>query len=232
MMVRYRDTVTGIFLERPNRFIAKVSIDGRTETCHVKNTGRCKELLVKGCKVVLEVSDNPERRTKYDIIAAYKGERLINMDSQVPNAVVAEGLWNIGLIPGLRTVRREVVHGDSRIDIFAEGEKGCFIEVKGATLENDRTVLFPDAPTERGLKHLRELMDCVKEGYEAYAFFLIQMSDVDHFEPNYETHAEFGYALKEASESGVHVVAYDCVVTEDSIVLNRPVEIRFRERSV
>lgn len=224
--MRYQNTCAGTFIERPNRFIAKVEIDGMVETCHVKNTGRCKELLVPGAKVILEISPNRERRTKYDVIAVYKGKRLINMDSQVPNAVVYESLKDTGIIKGFKSIRREVVYGDSRIDIFAEGTKGTFVEVKGVTLEKDGVVLFPDAPTERGIKHIRELMKAVDDGYDAIIFFLIQMSDVDHFSPNYETHKEFGEALKEASEHGVKVVAYDCEVSEDSIVLGERIDVR------
>ena len=196
---------------------------------HVKNTGRCREILVEGCKVILEISDNPERRTRYDLIAAYKGSRLINIDSQVPNDIAEEALSKGKVIPGLRNIRREVPHGESRVDIFAEGEKGTFIEVKGVTLERDGVVLFPDAPTERGVKHLNTLMRCVEEGYDAYVLLIIQMSDVDYFIPNYETHEEFGIRLKEAHDRGVHILAYDCMVTEDSISFNREVEVRFRE---
>ncbi len=222
--MHYNSALTGIFIERPNRFIASVEIDGKVEKCHVKNTGRCKELLIKGVKVVLSVSDNPERKTKYDVIAVYKGKRLINIDSQIPNRVVEESLPRIGLIDGLKTVKSETVHGDSRFDFFAEGKKKCFVEVKGVTLEKDGIALFPDAPTERGLKHVKGLTECVKEGYDAYIFFLIQMKDVRYFTPNYETHPEFGEALIEAERNGVHIVAYDCDVTESSIELRNPVK--------
>ncbi len=228
--MRYQKIVHGTFIERPNRFIAYCEVDGKREKCHVKNTGRCKEILVEGCKVILSVSDNPERKTKYDVIAAYKGERLINIDSQVPNDVAEEALIR-GLIPGLTNIRREVTHGDSRIDICAEGKKRTFIEVKGVTLEKDGVVMFPDAPTERGVKHLNSLMGCVDEGNDAYILLVIQMSNVDYFIPNYSTHEEFGIKLKEAADHGVHVLAYDCDVTEDSITLGREVEVRFRERS-
>lgn len=223
--MRYQNVCTGSFIERPNRFIAKVKIDGKVETCHVKNTGRCKELLVPGAMVVLEIASNPERSTKYDVIAVYKGSRLINMDSQVPNAVVFESLKDTGLVKGFKSIRREVTYGDSRIDIFAEGRKKTFVEVKGVTLEKDGVVLFPDAPTERGIKHIHELMKAVDDGYDAIIFFLIQMSDVRYFAPNYDTHREFGEALKEASEHGVRIVAYDCTVTEDSISMGKPVKI-------
>ena len=225
-LMRYDRVTTGTFIERPSRFIAMVEINGIITKCHVKNTGRCKELLVKGSTVVLQESNDPDRKTRYDVIAVYKGELLINMDSQIPNAVVEESISKLGLIEGLRTTRREVTHGDSRFDIYAEGERECFIEVKGVTLENDGIAMFPDAPTERGLKHVEGLIRCVEEGYDAYIIFVIQMKGVKYFTPNYETHPEFGYALKKASENGVRILAYDCNVTESSIVLNEPVEIR------
>lgn len=226
--MKYKNVTTGIFLSRPNRFIAYVDVDGTVQKCHVKNTGRCKEILIEGVKVILEKSSNPERKTGYDLIAAYKGDRLINIDSQVPNAVVAESLPSLGIIKDLRSIRREVTHGDSRFDIFADADTPTFIEVKGVTLEDDGVVLFPDAPTERGLKHLRGLMKAVEEGYDAYVFLLVQMRSVEYFIPNYETHEEFGIVLKEASERGVHVIAYDCIVEEDSISIGDPVQVRFR----
>ena len=225
--MKYQNVTTGTFLSRPNRFIAYVDVNGSVQMCHVKNTGRCRELLIEGVKVILEKASNPDRRTPYDLIAVYKGERLVNIDSQVPNDVVAESLGSLGLIDGLRTIRREVTYGDSRFDIYAEGERKCFIEVKGVTLEDDGVVMFPDAPTERGLKHLRELENAVRDGYDAYILLLVQMSDVRYFIPNYATHREFGEALEHASRNGVHVVCYDCDLTEDSISIGNPVEIRF-----
>ena len=233
--MRYNRVITGIFKSRPNRFIAICEVTGpdtgeSAETrCHVKNTGRCREILVEGCKVILEISDNPDRKTKYDVIAAYKGDRLINIDSQVPNDVAVEALSEGKIIPGLKNIKREVAHGESRVDIFADGKKGTFVEVKGVTLERDGVVLFPDAPTERGVKHLNTLMRCVEEGYDAYVLLVIQMSGVDYFIPNYETHEEFGIKLKEAHDKGVNILAYDCVVTEDSISIGKEVEVRFRE---
>lgn len=227
--MRYGRVIAGTFISRPNRFIAIVDLDGVETRCHVKNTGRCREILIPGCKVILEISDNPERKTGYDVIAAYKGNRLINIDSQIPNDIAEEALREKNIIPGLSNIRREVRHGDSRIDIFAEGERGTFIEVKGVTLEKNGVVLFPDAPTERGMKHLNTLIKCVEEGYDAYVFLVIQMSDVDYFIPNYETHEEFGIKLKEAYDKGVKIIAYDCIVTEDSITADREVEVRFRE---
>ena len=232
--MRYNRVITGIFKSRPNRFIAICEVtdpdtgESAETRCHVKNTGRCREILVEGCRVILEISDNPDRKTRYDLIAAYKGRRLINIDSQVPNDVAVEALTSGKIIPGLKDIRREVTHGESRIDIFAEGKKGTFIEVKGVTLENDGVVLFPDAPTERGVKHLNTLIRCVDEGYDAYILLIVQMSDVGYFIPNYETHEEFGIKLKEAYDKGVHILAYDCVVTEDSISIGKEVEVRFR----
>ena len=217
--MKYQNVTTGTFLSRPNRFIAYVDVNGSVQMCHVKNTGRCKELLVSGTKVVLAESDNPERRTRFDLISVYKGDRLINMDSQVPNEVVAESLPSLDLVPGLKGIRREVGYGNSRFDILAEGDRPTFIEVKGVTLEDDGIVMFPDAPTERGVKHLRELMSAHQDGYDTIVFFLIQMDDVKYFTPNRKTHREFAEALREASEAGVRVVAYDSVVTEDSIII-------------
>ena len=164
----------------------------------------------------------------YDLIAVYKGDRLVNIDSQVPNAVVADALPTLGIIPNIKNVRREVTYGSSRFDIYAEGDRRCFIEVKGVTLEEDGVVMFPDAPTERGLKHLRELESAVADGYDTFIILLVQMSDVRYFTPNYATHREFGEALEHASHNGVHVLCYDCVVTEDSIDIGRPVDIRYR----
>ncbi len=224
--MNYKDTIRGTFIRRPNRFVAEVLVDGCVEMCHVKNTGRCKELLVEGYTVILQRSDNADRKTGYDLIAVYKGDRLINMDSQVPNEVVAEGLSSIGLVSGLHKITREVTYGDSRFDILAEGNRRCFIEVKGVTLEENGHVLFPDAPTERGLKHIRGLIRSKDDGYDPFIFFLIQMSDVEYFTPNYRTHKEFGLALKDAEKAGVHIVAYDCNVTENSITIGKPVKIR------
>ena len=223
--MRYDHVTTGTFIERPNRFIAMVEINGIITKCHVKNTGRCKELLVKGSTVVLQESNDPDRKTRYDVIAVYKGELLINMDSQIPNAVVEESISKLGLIEGLRTIRREVTHGDSRFDIYAEGERECFIEVKGVTLENDGIAMFPDAPTERGLKHINELIKAAEEGYYAGIIFVIQMKGVEVFKPNYKTHAAFGNALKTAKNSGVEIMAYDCKVESDMLSLDMPVEI-------
>ncbi len=225
--MRYEHIVTGTFISRPNRFIAMVDISGTIERCHVKNTGRCRELLVPGAEVYLSVPDNQGRSTKYDLIAVKKGDRLINMDSQIPNAAAAEGLRRIPMFSGVSRIRREYTYGDSRIDIYAEdGENRYLVEVKGVTLEDDGVVRFPDAPTERGVKHIRELIGSMGDGYVPCLLFVIQMDDVLYFEPNRATDPEFADALKEASDAGVNILAYTCTVTPDSMVLKDPVEVR------
>lgn len=224
--MKYNKVEQGIFKKRPNRFIAHVEINGKEEVCHVKNTGRCRELLVPGALVFLEESDNPNRKTKYDLIAVEKGERLINMDSQIPNKVVEEWLKRGNLFGTEAKVRREVVYGNSRFDLYIESrERKIFMEVKGVTLEENSVVRFPDAPTQRGVKHIHELVKCIKDGYEAYLMFVVQMEDVSYFEPNYKTHPEFAKALKEAEKEGVHILAYDCVVRKDLINLAKPVRV-------
>lgn len=223
----YQKIVSGTFIERPNRFIAYCEIDGKREKCHVKNTGRCRELLVPGATVYLSVPSDTVRSTAYDLIAVRKGKRLINMDSQVPNEVVAEGLRSIPFFSGVETVRREFRYGDSRIDIMAEGEgKRYLIEVKGVTLEDDGVVRFPDAPTERGVKHVRELIGSIRDGYVPCLLFVIQMEDVRYFEPNRDTDPDFADALREAKEAGVNILAYSCKVAPDSLELDRSVEVR------
>ena len=222
--MQYGTVVQGRFLARPNRFIARVETAAGEEICHVKNTGRCRELLVPGAEVVLAVSDNPARKTKCDLVAVYKGGRLINMDSQAPNHVAAEGLPR--LIPGLTLLRPETRFGDSRLDFYWEaGEKRGFVEVKGVTLEEDGHARFPDAPTERGVKHLHELMRAVAEGHRATVFFVLQMAGMTDFAPNDDTHPAFGAALRQAAEAGVHVAAYGCRVTPDTLELDRPVPV-------
>lgn len=220
--MKYLHVVKAKFLERPNRFIALVEISGSVQKAHVKNTGRCRELLVPGTDVFLEVHDNPARKTKYSLIAVNKGGRLINMDSQIPNAVVAEYISGGGIFGseavGNIKVFREKTYKDSRFDIYAEldGRK-IFIEVKGVTLEEDNTARFPDAPTERGLKHIRGLMDAAACGYETYIVFVIQMKDAARFEPNDKTQPAFGETLREAKSAGVHLLAFECDVTETGI---------------
>ena len=224
--MRYGNMVPGIFMARPNRFIAHIEIDGKTEICHVKNTGRCRELLPSGAKVWCQASDNPNRKTKYDLIAVEKGHRLINMDSQAPNAAAKEWLLSGGL-GKVENLRPETVHGDSRFDFsFTLDGKPCLMEVKGCTLENDGVCAFPDAPTERGAKHLRGLIQAVREGYGAFVLFVIQMPDVKYLRPNDATDPAFGAALREAAEAGVTVLAMDCGVTPDTMEIRLPVLVR------
>ena len=227
--MKYTKIKAGVFLERLNRFIAKVLIDGKIETVHVKNTGRCRELLVPEAKVYLFASDNPNRKTKYDLIAVEKvtdrGIILVNMDSQVPNDVVAEWLPKSKLFSLNAVIKREVKFGNSRFDFYIEdGERKAFIEVKGVTLENDGVVSFPDAPTERGVKHINELVACLEQGFEAYIIFVVQMKGVVNFEPNAEHHKEFADTLNSAREKGVKVLVYDCLVTPDSIEIDKRIE--------
>lgn len=225
--MKYENIYKAIFIDRPNRFIAHVTLDGDPVVCHVKNTGRCKELLIPGAQVLVQRSDNPKRKTAYDLISVWKGERLINMDANAPNAVFAQWLKDggLGFVPEL--IKPECRHEDSRFDFYFEhGGQRCFAEVKGVTLENDGIVRFPDAPTERGIKHLRGLIRCVQEGYEAYAVFVIQMRHVRHFEPAWDKHREFGLALREAAAAGVHVLALDCEVSETSLSIAEPVPVK------
>ena len=223
--MRYPNMVEGRFLARPNRFIAHVEIGGAEQVVHVKNTGRCRELLPAGAKVWCQEFDSPTRKTKYDLITVQKGERLINMDSQAPNAAAKEWLTagGLGEIEGLRS---EVFHGDSRFDFaFLKDGRQCFLEVKGVTLENDGICAFPDAPTQRGAKHLKGLTQAVKDGYGGYVLFVIQMSDVKYLHPNDATDPAFGAALREAAKAGVQVLAVDCRVTEDTMEIRNPVPV-------
>lgn len=224
--MQYRKMVAGTFLARPNRFIAHVEINGRTEVCHVKNTGRCRELLPPGAKVWCQVSDDPKRKTKYDLITVQKGERLINMDSQAPNAAAKEWLQSGGL-GAVTDLRPETTHGDSRFDFsFALDGKKCFLEVKGVTLENDGICAFPDAPTERGVKHLKGLTLAAAEGYDAYVLFVIQMENVKLLHPNDQTDPTFGIALRAAAAAGVKILAMDCHITENTMTIQRPVPVK------
>ncbi len=230
--MKYNKIKEAIFIERPNRFIAFCQVDGKREKVHVKNTGRCKELLLEGTRVYLEESQNPTRQTKYSLITVEKGSRLINMDSQSPNQVVYEALKKGTLcLPELEgpleVIQRERTYGASRFDFYLEtAHQKAFIEVKGVTLEEDNHVLFPDAPTERGLKHIKELMTAQKEGYKCYVIFVIQMSGVTYFMPHKERHAEFARYLEKASREGVHLLAYECKVTPSSLTLGEPVDVR------
>ena len=223
----YENTVTGTFLSRPNRFIAHVEIHGQETVVHVKNTGRCKELLVPGATVVLEKASNPARKTPYDLIAVYKGDRLINMDSQAPNKVFGEWAAESGFFGVPALIKPESFFGSSRFDFYIETEgRKIFVEVKGVTLERDGVVLFPDAPTLRGTRHLRELAEAVKEGYEAYVFFVIQMEDCLYFVPNAETDPAFASVLQEAAGQGVQVKCLSCQVEENSLRAYQFVPVR------
>ena len=223
--MRYENMVPGVFLKRPNRFIAHVEMDGKTEICHVKNTGRCRELLPEGAAVFCQRAANPERKTKYDLITVRKGKRLINMDSQAPNIAAGEWLRAGGLGP-IENLRPETTHGGSRFDFsFTKEGKPCFLEVKGVTLENEGICAFPDAPTQRGTKHLRELTQAAKEGYGAYVLFVIQMEDVRYLHPNDATDPAFGAALREAQKEGVQILAMDCRVTEETMTIQNPVPV-------
>ena len=224
--MHYSNIVKGRFLARPNRFIAQVELDGREEICHVKNTGRCRELLIPGAEVWCERSDKPTRKTKYDLVAVRKASRLINMDSQAPNAAAREWLEAGGLEP-FDVVRPEQTFGDSRFDFYLERQgRGMYLEVKGVTLEEDGVCRFPDAPTQRGAKHLRELMAVRSQGLDAAVLFVIQMSPVAYMEPNDRTDLAFGRALREAAAAGVQVLAVDCQVTEDAMEIRNFVEVR------
>lgn len=225
--MKYGTVVPGRFIARPNRFIAHVELDGQTQVCHVKNTGRCRELLVPGARVYLEdFGPDTKRKTRYDLIAVEKGSLLINMDSQAPNKAVEEFLRAGGLWESPTLVRPETKWGNSRFDFYLEqGERKAFLEVKGVTLEQEGLALFPDAPTQRGVKHLEELTAAAASGFEAYVLFLIQMKGVHTFRPNWELHPQFGQALVQAAQAGVHVLAYDCRVTPSTMVLDAPVPV-------
>lgn len=225
--MRYERITQGSFLERPNRFLAYAKLAGKKEVIHVKNTGRCAELLKPGAVIYVQESQNPERKTKWDLIAVEKGDRIINMDSQIPNRVVQEWIEEGNLFENVRLVKPETTYCNSRFDLYVEtGDKRkIFIEVKGVTLEENGVVRFPDAPSERAVKHLEELGHAVKEGYEAYVFFVIQMKGVRYFTPNRDTHPAFCDALKRAQAAGVHVLAYDCEVSADSIEVNEEVPV-------
>lgn len=222
--MQYQTVVPGRFLSRPNRFVAQVEAEGAVRTVHVKNTGRCRELLIPGAAVYLEKSANPSRKTAYDLIAVRKGDLLVNMDAQAPNRVFAE--WLTPRLPEGAVLRREYRYGDSRLDFCVEGPRGLFlIEVKGVTLEDGGAARFPDAPTERGVKHLRELRKAAEAGLGTALFFVVQMEGMRSVAPNDETHPAFGAALREAADHGVRVCAYDCAVTPDSLTIRREVPV-------
>lgn len=224
--MRYETVTAGRFLDRPNRFVAHVEINGGVEVCHVKNTGRCRELLTPGATVYLERSANPARKTRFDLVAVEKGPLLVNMDAQAPNRVFREFAERGELWRELTGIRAEYTWGDSRFDFLLEDRQGpIFVEVKGVTLEDHGLARFPDAPTQRGVKHLNGLRRAVEQGYRAAVFFVLQMEGMRSFRPNDETHPAFGEALRTAAAAGVEVLAYECRVTPDSLTITRPVPV-------
>ena len=224
--MHYSNIQRAIFLRRPNRFIAHIEVDGREEVCHVKNTGRCRELLTDRATIYVEHHDNPNRKTKYSLIAVEKDDLLINMDSQAPNKVVGEWLLEKEPFGKVKLLKPECTYGSSRFDFYLETEtEKIFIEVKGVTLEEDGIVRFPDAPTERGIKHLEELCACVEAGYKAAVIFVVQMEGMQHFEPNDKTHPQFGEALRQARKAGVEVLAYECKVTPSSLEITKSIPV-------
>ncbi len=216
--MQYPNIHKGIFLKRPNRFIAQVELEGKTETVHVKNTGRCKELLLPGATVYLVRTDNPKRKTQFDLVAVEKGSLLVNMDSQAPNHVFEEYVRSGQFLPDLTLVKPEYVHGDSRFDFYLmQGRRQHLVEIKGVTLEEDGIARFPDAPTERGIKHIDGLIRSRDEGFEAWICFVVQMQKMKWVEPNDRTHPAFGGALRRAAEAGVHIMALECAVKPDQL---------------
>ena len=224
--MHYSNIEKGIFLSRPNRFLAHVVVDGKEVICHVKNTGRCKELLIPNCEVYVQHHDNPNRKTEYSLISVQKGNRLVNIDSQAPNIAVKEWLEHNQIIQQIRKIYPEKKYCNSRFDFYLEREeRPAYVEVKGVTLEENGVVLFPDAPTERGIKHIYELCQCKKDGFDAYIIFVIQMQNVRYFTPNIKTHPAFGEALQHAKERGVNILAFDCKVTPDSMSISSRIPV-------
>ena len=225
--MKYQNVCDAVFISRLNRFIAEVEIYGRRERVHVKNTGRCRELLTSGATVYLQEATNPNRSTQYDLIVVKKDKRLINIDANAPNVAFYEYLQSGFHIDEVTSIKPEVKYGSSRFDFYVEARnRKIFIEVKGVTLEEDGVAMFPDAPTERGVKHLNELAQCVNDGYEAQVVFVVQMSDVLYFTPNVIMHQAFGEALVSAKNAGVCVAAFDCNVMPDSMAIDKAVEVR------
>lgn len=227
----YNNIVKALFKNRQNRFIAECNINNENVIVHVKNTGRCRELLVKDAEVYLEYFPDTDRKTKYDLITVNKMERLINMDSSAPNKAVYEALQSgkdiLHINEPLTYIKMEYKYKQSRFDVYAETKNDkIFAEIKGVTLEENNIVMFPDAPTERGVKHIMELIDAKENGYNTYIIFVIQMQSPAYFTPNYKTHAEFGKALQYAQSKGVNILAYDCIITENSMVLNNQIDIK------
>ncbi|MBQ9914347.1 MAG: DNA/RNA nuclease SfsA [Clostridia bacterium] len=225
--MRYSEIKKATFISRPNRFVARVALDGKETAVHVKNTGRCRELLTEGAEVWLEKSSNPDRKYQYSLVTVKKGDRKVNMDSQAPNRAVGELLSEGGLFSDIKLIKPESKYGSSRFDFYVEYEdKRAFIEVKGVTLENSGVVSFPDAPTERGSKHLRELCQCIKDGYEAYVIFVIQMKNVLYFTANADHDPVFARTLEAAHKEGVKILAYDCHVTENEMKIGDGVKVK------
>ena len=221
-------------MKRPNRFTAHVMVDGKEEIAHVKNTGRCRELLVPGTVVYLQVHDISSRKTKYSLVTVKKGGLLINIDSQAPNKVMQEYLAQTKGLPGLNNlisrIKPEAAYGSSRFDFqVSAGAQQAFLEIKGVTLEQDGIAKFPDAPTERGVKHIRELMEAAGKGFLAYVIFVVQMKGIKYVTPNDRTHREFGLALREAYRAGVNILAYDCCVKPDELSIDQPVPVVLQE---
>ena len=224
--MKYLSMTEGIFVRRRNRFIAEVMVDGQCEAVHVRNTGRLKELFVENVLVLLEPASNPERKTRFSLVCVRKKEQWVNVDSSAPNQIVEEMVRSDRLFSDVTYIRREKTFGNSRFDLYVEhGEQKHFIEVKGVTLEAGGAARFPDAPTERGIKHIRELIEAKKQGFLASIVFVIQMKGISYFEPNKENHPEFARVLKEANDAGVEILAFDCKVTEDSIEGDQPVPV-------
>ena len=229
-MIRYEKMKQGVFLARPNRFVAHVRLDGREEICHVKNTGRCRELLLPGAEVWCQHHDDPGRKTAWSLITVRKGERLVNLDSQVPNKLALDYVKQGGLGFAPQMVKPEQTYGNSRFDLYYEaGERRGFVEVKGVTLEDGGVARFPDAPTQRGRKHLLELQAAVEAGFDAWVLFVIQMADIRRFEPNWPRDPDFAEALCRAAEHGVQVRAVECFVTEDSLAITKEVPVALKE---
>lgn len=225
--MKYKDIHKAIFKSRPNRFIAICNVDGKDEICHVKNTGRCNELLIPNCTVFLEKSINPVRKTLYDLVAVMKGTVLFNIDSSAPNKVFQEWLKSGSLFNDIKLLKPETVYDKSRFDFYLEhGDKKTFIEVKGVTLEENGVLLFPDAPTERGVKHINELCKAVQEGYEAYIVFIIQTDNAKHFTPNRKTDPQFANTLESAISKGVRVLCLSCKTTAEEITIADYVPVR------
>lgn len=224
--MKYKNIKEGIFINRPNRFIAEVEINGKKEICHVKNTGRCKELLISGAKVFLEESDNESRKTKYDLISVYKDKNLINMDSNAPNKVVCEWISSGKLFKNVTLIKPETKYQNSRFDFYVETDKKkIFIEVKGVTLEENGIASFPDAPTERGIKHIKELIESTENGYDAYVIFVVQMKGCVSFTPNRKTHPQFAEELLNAQKHGVKILCVDCKVSKDELMIDDYIEV-------